>query len=223
MVLGAYLLGSVPTAYLITRWSRGIDIRQYGSGNVGAANVSAVVSKWWTIPVTIFDLGKGILVVYLAKWLHLEVYQQVLVGIAAIVGHNWPVFLHFSGGRGILTTVGVIFVLAPWLTLAITVIAFLFAPFRQLPLGALLVLAAAPFCSWFLSQPFRIELSLPLTLGFAAVFLLVVIRRLATPRTSLSASMPAKELLVNRLLFDRDIRDRNAWVKRTPLKTNSPQ
>ncbi len=230
LVLGAYLLGSVPTAYLIAKWSRGIDIRQYGSGNVGATNVSAVISKRWMMPVTIFDLGKGMLVVYLAKLLHvddagnhLEIYQQVLVGIAAIIGHNWPVFLRFSGGRGILTTVGVIFVLAPWLTLAITVIAFLFAPFRQLPLGALLVLAAAPLCSWFLSQPFRIERSLPLTLGFAGVFLLVVIRRFAAPRIRLSASVSTKELVINRLLFDRDIRDRKAWVKRTPLKANSTE
>ena len=57
LILGAYLLGSVPAAYLVAKWSRGIDIRQYGSGNVGAANVLAIVSKRWAIPVTIFDLG----------------------------------------------------------------------------------------------------------------------------------------------------------------------
>ncbi len=161
------------------------------------------------------------LVVYLARLLGLELYQQILVGIAAIVGHNWPIFLHFSGGRGILTTVGVIFVLAPWLTSAMLIVAFLFAPFHQLPLGALLVLAAAPLCTWFLTQPFHIEQSLSLTLGFAAVFLLAVFRRLAVSRTQLSASLPTKELLANRLLFDRDIKDRKAWTERTPLKTNS--
>ena len=221
LVLGAYLLGSVPTAYLIAKWTRGIDIRQYGSGNVGATNVSAVVSKRWTVPVTLFDLGKGMLVFYLARLIGLEFYQQLLVGIAAIVGHNWPVFLNFSGGRGILTTVGIIFVLAPWLTLVMVIVAFLFAPFRQLPLGALLVLAAAPLCSWFLTQTFSIEQSLPLTLGFVAIFLLVIIRRLAVSRTQLSTSITTKELVINRLLFDRDIRDRKAWMKRTPPKANS--
>ena len=59
LLLVAYLLGSVPSAYLIAKWTRGIDIRQYGSGNVGASNISTVVSKRWAIPVTIFDIGKG--------------------------------------------------------------------------------------------------------------------------------------------------------------------
>ncbi|MDO8715971.1 MAG: glycerol-3-phosphate acyltransferase [Dehalococcoidales bacterium] len=222
LVLGAYLLGSIPSAYLIARWTRGIDIRQYGSGNVGASNISAVVSKWWTVPVTIFDLGKGMLVVYLARLVGLELYQQILVGIAAIVGHNWPVFLHFSGGRGILTTVGVILVLSPWLTLSMVGVALLFfAPLHQLPIVALLVFSAAPFCIWFLAPTFHIERSLTLVLGFVAVLLLIIIRRLAVSRTQLSASVPTKELIVNRLLFDRDIKDRKAWTERSPLKTNS--
>ena len=163
------------------------------------------------------------LAVYLAGLLGLELSQQILAGIAAIVGHNWPVFLRFSGGRGILTTVGVILVLSPWLTSAMLIVAFLFAPFHQLPLGALLVLAAAPLCTWFVAQPFHIERSLTLTLGFTAVLLLAVFRRLAVSRTQLSASVPTKELVVNRLLFDRDIKDRKAWTKRTPLKTNSTE
>jgi glycerol-3-phosphate acyltransferase PlsY len=219
--LGAYLLGSIPTAYIIARWTRGIDIRQYGSGNVGASNVSAVVSRWWTIPVTIFDLGKGMLVVYLAKLAGLEVYPQILVGMAAIAGHNWPIFLRFSGGRGILTTVGVIFVLAPWLTLAMLLIAFSFVPFHQLPVGTLLALALGPLGTWFLAQPFHIDRSISLTMGFLAVFMLAIIRRLAVTRTELSISIPTGELLVNRLLFDRDIKDRNKWTKRSPARGTS--
>ncbi len=213
----------MPTAYLIARWTRGIDIRQYGSGNVGAANVSAVISGRWTIPVTIFDLGKGMLVVYLARLTGLDVYQQVLIGIAAIIGHNWPIFLRFSGGRGILTTAGVIFGLAPWLALAITIVTLLFTPFRQLPLGALLVLATAPLCSWFHAQTFRIEQPLPITLGCVIIFLLVVIRRLTVSRTKLSTLTPTRELVMNRLLFDRDIKDRKAWMERTPLKVTSTE
>ncbi len=220
MLLGSYLLGSIPTAYIIARRTRGIDIRRYGSGNVGASNVSAVVSRWWTIPVTIFDIGKGMLVVYLAKLAGLEVYQQALVGIAAISGHNWPVFLGFNGGRGILTTVGVIFVLAPWLSLAMLVFAFSFAPFHQLPIGALLALGLGALGTWFLAQPFHIDRSVSLSMGFLAVFLLAVVRRLAVPRTELSTSVPTGELLLNRLLFDRDIKDRNTWTKRSPIAAN---
>ena len=218
LLLGGYLLGSVPAAYLAAKWSRGIDIRQYGSGNVGAANVSAIVSKRWAIPVIVFDLVKGMVVVYIAKLIGLEVYQQVMIGIAAIVGHNWPVFLGFNGGRGGLTTLGVGLILVPELALILLAIAFTFAIFRQLALGMLVATAALPLCSWFFSQPFGIKEPLSTSLGFLAIFLLLVIRRLTAPKTSVTASVPPHQLLLNRLLFDRDIRDREAWVRRQPLK-----
>ena len=216
LIIAAYLLGSVPTAYLIARWTRGIDIRRYGSGNVGASNVSAVVSRRWTVPVTIFDLGKGMLIVFTARLLGMELYQQIIVGLAAISGHNWPVFLRFNGGRGILTTVGVIFVLAPWLTVVMLVIAFSFAPFHLLPVGTILALAFGTAATWLLAEPFRIEPSLALTLGFLAITLLAIFRRLAVRRNELSSAVPAGELMLNRLLFDRDIRDRLKWTKHSP-------
>ena len=95
-IIGAYLLGAVPAAYLVARWARGIDLRQYGSGNVGAANVITTVSKRWGISVVIFDLLKGMVVVYVARWIGLDIVQQVAAGLAAIIGHNWSVFLGFS-------------------------------------------------------------------------------------------------------------------------------
>jgi len=216
LVIGAYILGSVPAAYLIAKWSRGIDIRQYGSGNVGASNVLAVVSKRWSVPVTVFDLVKGMIVVFVAKLIGLEAYQQVAVGIAAIAGHNWPIFLRFSGGRGALTTIGVVVALTPWLGLTLTAVAFLFSPFRQLALGTLVAIAALPLCSWLLSQPFCIEERHQLTFGFLIIFLIAVFRRLSAPRSPFTASLPTGELMVNRLLFDRDIRDRKAWISQTP-------
>jgi glycerol-3-phosphate acyltransferase PlsY len=218
LLVGAYLLGSVPAAYLTARWSRGIDIRQHGSTNVGASNVLATVSKRWTIPVVVFDLLKGMVVVYIAQLIGLEVYQQVTVGIAAIVGHNWSVFLRFSGGRGLLTTVGVIFVLTPWLALIVVAFAYAWAIFKQLALGTLGALILLPILSWFLSEPLGIERSLPLTMGFSAMFLIAVIRRLTAPRTPLTASVPTSQLIVNRLFFDRDIREREAWIRRQPKR-----
>jgi len=142
----------------------------------------------------------------------LSITQQVTVGLAAIIGHNWSVFLRFSGGRGLLTLIGVTLILAPKLALMLVVIAFLFALFRQLALGTLIVVTSLPIFSWFLHQPFGIERSLPLTLGFVAIFLLTVIRRLTAPRTIFTTSVTLRQLLVNRLLFDRDIRDRKAWI-----------
>ncbi len=218
LVLGAYLLGSVPAAYLAARWSRGIDIRQHGSTNVGASNVLATVSRRWAIPVIVFDLVKGMVVVYIAQLIGLEVYQQVTIGIAAIVGHNWPVFLRFNGGRGLLTTVGVLFVLAPWLALIMAAFAYAWAPFRQLALGTLCALILLPILSWFLSEPLGIERALPLTLGFSAMLLLVVIRRLTAPKTPLTASVSTPQLIINRLFFDRDIREREAWLRRKPKR-----
>ena len=206
----------MPAAYLAARWFRGIDIRQFGTGNVGASNLLRLTSKRIAIPVIIFDLGKGAMMVWAAQLVGLDITQQVTVGIAAIIGHNWPVFLRFNGGRGILTTLGVVFILAPrpWLGLIVLVIAYGMAPFRQLALGTIIAVASLPIFSWFLPQLFGIEKPLPITLGFVAIFLLAVIRRLTTPRTVFTASVTLRQLLVNRLLFDRDIRDRKAWIDR---------
>ena len=223
LLIAAYLLGSVPAAYIIARWSKGIDIRKYGSGNVGASNVLAVVSKRWSIPVTIFDLAKGMVVVWVAQLLGLDTLQQVTVGLAAIIGHNWSVFLRFSGGRGIFTSLGVIIILSPWLGLIAPVLAYLFAPFRQLPLGTTIALLSLPILSWSLSQPLGIEEPLPVTLGYLAILFTAMLRRLTAPRTSLTASVPSGELIINRLLFDRDIRDRKAWINRTPDEISSTE
>ena len=223
LMLGAYLVGSIPTAYLVARWRRGIDIRQYGSGNVGASNVLAVVSKRWAIPVTVFDIGKGALAVWGAQLLGLGAAQQVTVGIITIIGHNWPVFLRFQGGRGVFTSLGVITMLSPKLGLIALVMSYTLAPLGQLALGAFLALASLPLFSWFLSQPLDIEERLPITLGFLAIFLVTMIRRLTAPRTSVTASVSLWGLLVNRLLFDRDIRDREAWIHRASTEVSSTE
>jgi len=214
LTLGAYLLGSVPAAYLAARWSRGIDIRQCGDGNVGSTNLMRLTSKRVAIPVVIFDLGKGALMVWIAQLLGLDITQQAVVGVAAVIGHNWPVFLRFNGGRGILTSLGVISILAPWLGLIVLVIAYGLAPFHQLAVGVFLAVIFAPIAAWFLSQPLGVTDRLPLALGFLAIFLIVVIRRLTAPRTIFTASVTPGQLFVNRLLFDRDIRDRKAWIDR---------
>ncbi len=223
LILGAYLLGSVPAAYLIARWSQGIDIRHYGSGNVGVSNLLGLTSKWLAIPVIIFDLGKGAVMVWVAQLMGLGITQQVTAGLAAVIGHNWSVFLGFNGGRGALTIAGIVIILAPWLGLMLVVVAFLFTPFRQLALGALLAATSLPVFSWFLDQPFGIEERLPVTIGFAAMFFVTVLRRLTAPRTSVTALVSHGELLVNRLLFDRDIRDREAWIHRAPTDASSTE
>ncbi|MFC2040759.1 glycerol-3-phosphate acyltransferase [Chloroflexota bacterium] len=222
LIVGAYLLGSVPAAYLIARWRRGIDIRKYGSGNVGASNVLAIVSKWWSIPVTVFDIGKGALAVWVAQLLELGAAQQVTAGIATVIGHNWPVFLRFRGGRGIFTTLGVIAMLSPKLGLITLVLAYSLAPLRQLSLGVFLALVSLPFFSWFVSQPLGIEERVPITLGFVGLVVIGLVRRLIAPMTPLSESVPTAQLFINRLLLDRDIRDRKRWVSQKRLLEKDP-
>ena len=222
-ILAAYLLGSVPAAYLVTKWFRGVDIREHGTGKVGTANVLSTASKRLAIPVAIFDTGKGALTVWGAQLLGLGIVEQVSVGIATIIGHNWPVFLRFVGGRGILTSLGVLLILSPKLGLIVLVMALLFTPFRQLALGVFIALVSVPILSWFLSQPLGIDEQLPITLGYLAIISIAVFRRLVAPRTSLTASVSPGQLWLNRLLFDRDIRDREAWIHRAPLEVSQKQ
>lgn len=223
LLVGAYLLGSVPTAYLVARWRRGIDIRRFGSGNIGASNVLAAGSRWTSLIVIGFDFLKGAAPVALARTINMPVYQQVAVGMAAICGHNWTIFLRFSGGRGVLTTLGVVFALAPWLALTLLLINFAFAPFKQFSLGTLVVLILLPVFSWFLANPFHIERSLQLSLGYVAILLLLLVRRLTAPRSELARTVSTRELVICRLFFDRDIKDRKLWLSRRASAANGAE
>ena len=222
LVVGAYLLGSAPAAYLVAKWFRGLDIRQYGSGNVGATNLLKLTSKRLAIPVIIFDIVKGAVVVWAAQLVGMSLAQQVIVGLAAVVGHNWPVFLCFNGGRGILTTLGVILVLPllnnslPWWILAVTPIV-LGSTFiiHNVPLGVFTGMASLSLVSWGIGEP------LPLTLGYLAMFLLMVIRRLVAPQLVKSSLVSKKQVLLNRLLFDRDMRDKEAWRRLVSEQNNN--
>ena len=217
LAIGAYLLGSVPAAYLVAKWSRGVDIRQHGTGNVSVGNLWRVVSKRLAIPVILFDLGKGAAMVWAAQLLELGIAQQVTIGLAAIIGHNWPVFLRFNGGRGILTTIGVVFLLMPWGIVVILAGASLALLVKTSPLPVLGGIIILPLVSWGLGEP------LAVTLGFVGIFLVTIIRRLTAPRSAEAISISKRQLLVNRLLFDRDIRDREAWLYRTPPQTSSTE
>lgn len=214
LVLAAYLLGSIPAAYLAARWCRGIDIRQYGSGNVGVSNLWRLAPRWLAILVFIFDFAKGMVMVWVAQEIGLGIAEQVTVGVAAIIGHNWPVFLGFSGGRGILTTMGVVFILMPWGIVIFLAVVSLTILVKSLPLPVLAGTTALPLASWALGEP------LPTTFGFLIIFLIIVIRRLTAQQTT-TVSIGKKQLLLNRLLFDRDIRDKEAWVHRVPAETSS--
>lgn len=112
-LLIAYLLGSIPTAYLIARWRRGIDIRDVGLRNMGANNVIREMNWAWGMLVTVVDMGKGAAAVYVAHAFGLALPWQLAAGCTAFLGHNYPVYLKFRGGKGTATMIGVCFALAP--------------------------------------------------------------------------------------------------------------
>jgi glycerol-3-phosphate acyltransferase PlsY len=114
VALLSYLLGSIPTAYLMGRMIKGIDIREHGSGNPGATNVFRVVGKTAGTVTLAIDAVKGYLPVILAKHFLPELPAAgILAGLAAIAGHNWTVFLNFKGGKGVATSGGVFLALTP--------------------------------------------------------------------------------------------------------------
>ena len=110
-ILLSYLVGAIPTGYLFGRLFNGIDIRQYGSGNIGATNVWRVLGKKIGTVTLVLDILKGLVAVTLIA--HFFSATPFICGLAAILGHNFPVYLKFRGGKGVATSVGVVLGLAP--------------------------------------------------------------------------------------------------------------
>jgi glycerol-3-phosphate acyltransferase PlsY len=206
----AYLFGAIPVAFLVVKWRYGKDLRNYGSGQVGGSNVYRSFSKKLGIAVALYDILKGILVLAIASLLHLDTAHQVVMGLATIVGHNWPVFLHFNAGRGVATSIGVGIYLLPLGIPGFLLLALLTLLIGSSPLPVLAAMASLPLTSWALGKP------LILTLGLLVLFLIMVLRRLSAPRSERSKDIKTWQLLLNRFLFDRDIRDAKTWVHYQP-------
>jgi len=222
LIICAYILGSVPVSYLVGR-VRGVDLRQHGTNQVGGGNLWRMTSWKFALPVGIFDFGKGLGMVWIAQLQGLDVGQQLVVGLGAIVGHNWPLFLRFHGGRGVGTTLGIFSILPfindmiPWPSAAFWIILIIGRlVLGSSPLPVLAGVTVAPFISWGFHEP------LSVTLGFVAIWLIIVIKRLSAQPSAEAASISRRWLLFNRLLFDRDIRDRKAWMYRKPIAEQEP-
>lgn len=110
----AYLIGAIPTSYLAARFGAGIDLREHGSRNLGATNLYRVLGGKYAYPVGVFDVLKGVVpVVVLSPLLPLGSWSPYVAGAAAIVGHVYPVYLRFRGGKGVATAAGVVIAVAP--------------------------------------------------------------------------------------------------------------
>ena len=114
VLAGAYLLGSIPTAYLLVKLKMGLDIRKYGSGNVGSTNSVRVAGKTVGLAVFLIDVAKGLVPVYVAKLIGGEA-MAACAGMLALVGHMHPLWLGFRGGKGVATSLGIALALVPWI------------------------------------------------------------------------------------------------------------
>ena len=143
-LLGAYLLGTLPTGYLLTRYIAGVDLRSIGSGGTGATNAQRALGTRWGVIVLVVDLLKGAAAVVLARWLGVADLWVALAGVAVVAGHCWPVWLRFRGGKGVATGAGAAFALSPWTILLIPVMIVPIAMTRYVSLGSVLAALATP-------------------------------------------------------------------------------
>ncbi len=169
----AYFFGAVPFGYLIAKRAHGGDIRTSGSGSIGATNVMRSVGRGAGLATLLLDVAKGYAAVAVAAQLsHGRPRTVVIASFAAIVGHVFPVFLRFRGGKGVATGVGVYLALAPKGVLAVLVIwAITVAVWRYVSLGSILGTAAFPLCAYVIYRP-----PLEMTLGMIAGATLIVLK-----------------------------------------------
>ncbi len=162
--VSAYIIGSIPTAYIFGRVLKGIDIREYGSGNAGATNVFRVIGKTPGIIVLIIDIIKGYIsatylasgFMYLAPVTRPELYR-ILFGLSAIAGHNWTLFLKFKGGKGVAASAGVVIGLIPkifWLGFLVWLITFFITGFVSL--GSIIAIISIPIFTLAFGEPVEI-------------------------------------------------------------------
>ncbi len=214
LIIASYLVGAIPLSYLAGR-SRGVDLRKHGTQQVGGGNLWRTASKRLGLTVGMLDFFKGMLMVLIAWRLGLDAGEQLAVGLAVVVGHNWPVFLRFHGGRGIATCLGIIIILplindiTPWASVAFFAAAIITIIFtHRTPVPILVGMIMLPV----FSAIFHEEISV--TMGFVAMTLIVIIKRLTAQPAAEARTIGMGRLLWNRLLYDRDIGDRKAWIHR---------
>jgi glycerol-3-phosphate acyltransferase PlsY len=120
--LAAYLGGSAPIGLIVGRAVLKVDIRQYGSGNIGATNVLRVLGAWWAALVFALDAAKGLIPVLVGRHLGVDATALAVVALLAVAGHNWSIFLRFRGGKGVATSLGALLALSPPTTAGVVLV-----------------------------------------------------------------------------------------------------
>lgn len=153
IVILCYVIGSIPTAYLVVKKLKGIDIRTVGSGNVGASNAARVLGKWGFIGVLFGDMMKGFIPVMLIKYFFGEHDLVLVCAVAVVIGHSFTCFLHFKGGKGVATGVGIFLAMAPMqLLLAALIFGAVIAVFRMVSLSSVTAVTFLAVIVWYTSN-----------------------------------------------------------------------
>jgi glycerol-3-phosphate acyltransferase PlsY len=217
LIVCGYLLGSFPMSLLAGK-ARGIDLRKHGTHQVGAGNLWRTTSRKLGLTVGIFDFGKGAIMMWIAAGQGLDAGQQMVVGLAAVVGHNWPIFLRFHGGRGAATSLGIVIFnpvlnsVSPWPSvIGVGSVVILTIIIRSSAVPVLIGAASLPVTTVIFNDKVAV------ITAYLAMFLIIVIKRLTAQAMPEDIKISRSQLILNRLLFDRDIRDKRAWIHRKPI------
>jgi glycerol-3-phosphate acyltransferase PlsY len=198
-ILIGYLLGSVNSAYIITRLVKGEDIRKLGGGNAGGRNVFRSVGFWAAVPVIIWDLGKGAGSVAIAYWLlDVPIYEVniyvLLTGIAVIAGHMWSIYLRFTGGNGLAAAIGALAMIIPWSLLIVFGIMGALSLLTRNPVLSLnIALLSLPLSSWFLEKEWL------LVFFSITIIILMILNFVPTALTALADAGGMKHLILQLL------------------------
>ncbi len=146
VIVASYLIGSIPNGYIISKKIYGIDITKYGSGNIGATNVQRVLGTKPALVVLILDLAKGGIAILLGRYIANSYYIMMLSGIAAILGHDYSIFMpHFKGGKGVAATYGVAaFINFPAALLSFIVFVIIVWKTKYVSLGSIISICSFP-------------------------------------------------------------------------------
>lgn len=210
LIIFGYLLGSIPSGYLAGKWLKGIDLRQYGSGTVSGSMVWEHVAKWAVIPVGLFDIFKGVLPTWLGLHLGMGELVAMSAGVFAMIGHNWPIYLNFRGGRGFSPFLGELLVLFPWGVLIVLAGLGLGNLFHSPAIPLLVVILLPIFTTW-MDGP-----SIVLWCSILMVLITLIKRVEANQRPLPNNQTERRKVILRRIFLDRDIRDHRSWIRREP-------
>jgi len=161
IIIVSYLIGSFPSAYLMGRLIKNIDIRNFGSGNVGATNAFRVLGKKYGIITLLIDLLKGFIPVFVIKFIVSENFltYQIVSGFCLILGHIFTVFLKFKGGKGVATSAGFLIAVSP-VPMFFTILVFLItlAATRYVSLGSIIAALTYPIFTYIWNQPLQLKI-----------------------------------------------------------------